>query len=127
MKRHCAIEIITSPPYIGPDKAAARGRRQSGGEPPRPERMPPPPNATRRTCDTTVANAFSYTPDRKRSPGRMMTDDSDRLENYILLSEGIPGWTRNEAARELAQLSFSLPAGAHIVEIGSFFGAGTIL
>jgi predicted O-methyltransferase YrrM len=56
-----------------------------------------------------------------------MIDDSGRLDDYIFLSEGIPGWTRGEEARELARLSFLLPAGAHIVEIGSFFGAGTIL
>jgi predicted O-methyltransferase YrrM len=58
---------------------------------------------------------------------RVMTDDSSQLDNYIRLSEGIPGWTRGEEARELARVSFSLPAGAHIVEIGSFLGGGTIL
>ncbi len=56
-----------------------------------------------------------------------MPDDSKRLDNYILLSEGIAGWTRGEEARELARISFSLPSEALIVEIGSFFGAGTIL
>jgi MMP 1-O-methyltransferase len=55
------------------------------------------------------------------------TDDSDLLDNYILLSEAIAGWTRGEEARELARISFSLPAEACIVEVGSFFGAGTIL
>lgn len=57
----------------------------------------------------------------------MITDNYSRLDDYVLFSEGIPGWTRGEEARELAWVSFSLPAGAHIVEIGSFLGAGTIL
>jgi MMP 1-O-methyltransferase len=54
-------------------------------------------------------------------------DAASRLDNYILLSGAIPGWTRGEEARELAQISFSLPAEACVVEIGSFFGSGTIL
>jgi hypothetical protein len=56
-----------------------------------------------------------------------MTGGFDSLDDYIRLSEGIPGWTRGEEDRELARISFSLPAEARIVEIGSFFGAGTIL
>ena len=49
------------------------------------------------------------------------------LAEYIALSERIRGWTRNEEARELAQISLSLGPGAVIVELGSFLGSGTIL
>lgn len=49
------------------------------------------------------------------------------LESYLRLSETVPGWTRGDEARELMRISFSLPADAIIVEIGAFFGAGTIL
>jgi hypothetical protein len=59
--------------------------------------------------------------------GSVMTGGFDSRDDYIRLSEGIPGWTRGEEARELARISFSLPAEARIVEIGSFFGASTIL
>jgi predicted O-methyltransferase YrrM len=52
---------------------------------------------------------------------------SEELEHYLRLSEAIPGWTRGEEARELLWISQSLPAGAVIVEIGSFLGAGAIL
>jgi predicted O-methyltransferase YrrM len=53
--------------------------------------------------------------------------DCEELEFYLRLSETIPGWTRGEEARELLHISHSLSAGAILVEIGSFFGAGTIL
>jgi hypothetical protein len=43
------------------------------------------------------------------------------------VSESIPGSTRNELARELVRVSSSLPADAHIVEIGTLFGAATVL
>lgn len=56
----------------------------------------------------------------------MVTHDS-RLDDFIQLSEGIRGWTRGEEARELARISFLLPAGSNIVEIGCFLGASTIL
>jgi MMP 1-O-methyltransferase len=59
--------------------------------------------------------------------GNVMTGGSDWLDDYIHLSAGIPGWTRGEEARELARISFSLPAGANIVEIGAFLGASAIL
>jgi MMP 1-O-methyltransferase len=51
----------------------------------------------------------------------------EELELYLRLSEAIPGWTRGEEARELLWISRSLSAGAVIVEIGSFLGAGAIL
>jgi MMP 1-O-methyltransferase len=51
----------------------------------------------------------------------------EKLELWLRLSETIPGWTRNEEARELLRVSYSLSAGAVIVEIGSFLGAGAIL
>jgi hypothetical protein len=52
---------------------------------------------------------------------------AEKLELYLCLSETIPGWTRGEEARELLRISYSLSAGAIVVEIGSFFGAGAIL
>jgi predicted O-methyltransferase YrrM len=52
---------------------------------------------------------------------------AEELEVCLRLSETIPGWTRGEEARELLRVSHSLAAGAVIVEIGSFFGAGAIL
>jgi MMP 1-O-methyltransferase len=52
---------------------------------------------------------------------------AEELELCLRLSETIPGWTQGEEARELLRISHSLSAGAIIVEIGSFFGAGAIL
>src|SRR5262245_20931419 len=52
---------------------------------------------------------------------------ADELGVYLGLSETIPGWTRGEEARELLRISHSLSAGAILVEIGSFLGAGAIL
>src|SRR6266436_1963963 len=52
---------------------------------------------------------------------------TEELDICLRLSEPIPGWTRGEEARELLRISHSLSAGAVIVEIGSFFGAGAIL
>jgi predicted O-methyltransferase YrrM len=52
---------------------------------------------------------------------------AEELEVCLRLSETIPGWTPGEEARELLRVSHSLAAGAVIVEIGSFFGAGAIL
>jgi predicted O-methyltransferase YrrM len=53
--------------------------------------------------------------------------DTEELEVYLRLSETIPGWTRDEEARELLRISHSLSACAIIVEIGSFLGSGTVL
>ena len=50
-----------------------------------------------------------------------------RLDDFIQLFAGIRGWTWGEEARELARISFLLPAGSNIVEIGCFLGASTIL
>jgi predicted O-methyltransferase YrrM len=50
----------------------------------------------------------------------------DGLAAYLKLSETIPGWTRNAEAHSLAQIAFSLPGHAVIVEIGSFFGSSTV-
>jgi predicted O-methyltransferase YrrM len=49
------------------------------------------------------------------------------VEEYLALSARVPGWTRGEEARELARISGSLGPCAVIVEVGSFFGAGTII
>jgi hypothetical protein len=49
------------------------------------------------------------------------------VEEYLVLSARLPGWTRGEEARELAYISGSLGTGAVIVEVGAFFGSGTIL
>jgi MMP 1-O-methyltransferase len=49
------------------------------------------------------------------------------LEDYIQMSSMIPGWTRNEDAKELARASFSLGRDAIIVEIGAFLGCCTVL
>jgi MMP 1-O-methyltransferase len=57
----------------------------------------------------------------------MLPHSVEGLEEYVRLSEAIAGWTRGNEARELARICFSLPADAHIVEIGSFLGSGTIL
>jgi MMP 1-O-methyltransferase len=46
---------------------------------------------------------------------------------YRRLSESVPGWTRGEEAKALAQACHAQPEGAVIVEIGAFFGSGTIL
>ena len=51
---------------------------------------------------------------------------AEELEVFLRRSETIPGWTRGEEARELLRISHSLSAGAVIVEISSFFGAGAI-
>jgi MMP 1-O-methyltransferase len=56
-----------------------------------------------------------------------MCNGSENLDQYLRLSEALPGWTRGAEARELARMSHAVGAGAQIVEIGSFFGAGTIL
>jgi predicted O-methyltransferase YrrM len=52
---------------------------------------------------------------------------SDEIEHWLRVSEAIPGSTRGELAREIARISLSLPPDAEVVEIGSFFGAGTVL
>jgi predicted O-methyltransferase YrrM len=51
----------------------------------------------------------------------------EELEQYINISETIPGWTRGKEAMELARVSLSLPPRAIIIEIGAFFGSGTVL
>jgi MMP 1-O-methyltransferase len=52
---------------------------------------------------------------------------SETFDHFVRLSENVPGWTRGEEARELMQMSASLPDDSVLVEIGSFFGSGTIL
>jgi predicted O-methyltransferase YrrM len=49
------------------------------------------------------------------------------LEDYLKLSEKIPGWTRGEEARALAEAAYALEENAVVVEIGSFFGAGAVI
>jgi predicted O-methyltransferase YrrM len=51
----------------------------------------------------------------------------DELQQYVRMSEAIPGWTRGDEATELARTSFFLRAGAVIVEIGAFLGSSTVL
>src|SRR5882672_5910407 len=65
----------------------------------------------------------------RSAAGAMTTTrgEFEALEAYFDLSQTIPGWTRGDEARELMRLSASLPAGATLVEIGSFFGSGTVL
>ena len=48
---------------------------------------------------------------------------TDSFEAYLALSEAVPGWTRGAEARELMRLSYALPDGAELVEIGSFLVA----
>jgi MMP 1-O-methyltransferase len=50
-----------------------------------------------------------------------------RLRRYLRLSAGIPGWTRGAEAWALALVCHSLPAGAMVVEIGSFLGSSAVL
>ena len=52
---------------------------------------------------------------------------NEALLHYVQLSERIPGWTRGAEATALAEASLALPPDAVIVEIGSFFGSGTVL
>ena len=56
-----------------------------------------------------------------------MSGHTEQLEACLRLSESIPGWTRGDEARELLRLSAGLPDGAILVEVGSFFGSGTVL
>lgn len=49
------------------------------------------------------------------------------LDAYLRLSERIPGWIRNDEARALAETAYSLPDNAVIVEVGAFFGSGSVL
>jgi predicted O-methyltransferase YrrM len=57
----------------------------------------------------------------------MDLETTPEVAKYLAISEIIPGWTRNDEARELARISLSLGPGAIIVEVGSFLGSGTIL
>jgi predicted O-methyltransferase YrrM len=50
-----------------------------------------------------------------------------RLGRYIARSRCIPGWVRGPEAVALAAYSSTLPAGAVIVEIGSFLGGSAIV
>ena len=49
------------------------------------------------------------------------------LGRYISHSRRIPGWTRGAEAVALAQLSYSLPDDAIVVENGCFLGCSTVL
>ena len=62
-----------------------------------------------------------------RSPAARTAEEVETLGRYLSISQRIPGWTRDDEAQELARLSLSLRPGAVIVEVGSFFGSGTIL
>ena len=48
------------------------------------------------------------------------------IYDYIYLSDLVPGWTRGDEARALAEASHSLPDNAVIVEVGAFMGSGTV-
>jgi predicted O-methyltransferase YrrM len=54
-------------------------------------------------------------------------DCLDRIAEYLDESVYLPGWYRGEEAQTLAVISYSLPEGAVVVEIGSFLGSGTML
>jgi MMP 1-O-methyltransferase len=49
------------------------------------------------------------------------------LQEYLRISEQLPGWIRGEEAVGLAMTSLSLPADPIIVQIGTFFGSAAIL
>jgi predicted O-methyltransferase YrrM len=49
------------------------------------------------------------------------------IEEYLRLSEQIPGWTRGIEAEALAERAYALPDDAAIVEIGCFLGSGAVL
>jgi hypothetical protein len=49
------------------------------------------------------------------------------LEEYIQLSEAVPGWCRGERAWGLALTSLLCPPDATIVEVGTFLGSSAIL
>lgn len=51
----------------------------------------------------------------------------EEFEQFLHMSASIPGWTRGKEALELARISLSLASGAVIIEIGAFFGSGTVL
>jgi predicted O-methyltransferase YrrM len=51
----------------------------------------------------------------------------EEFEQFLHMSESIPGWTRGKEALEVARTSLSLAPGAVIIEIGVFFGSGTVL
>ena len=60
---------------------------------------------------------FSYVRDRRLGS----------LGQYVWHSRQIQGWTRDDEAIRLAQVSQSLPADAVVVEIGTFLGCSTVL
>lgn len=51
----------------------------------------------------------------------------DGLQNYLELSADIPGWTRGVEAQALVRFCSAQPDDAVIVEIGAFFGSGSVL
>lgn len=51
----------------------------------------------------------------------------DRIAAVIAASEAVPGWTRGDEARALAELACGLPGDPVIVEVGSFLGSSAIL
>jgi len=52
---------------------------------------------------------------------------SNTLLDSLKLSEKIPGWTRSDEAKALAEFAYDLPDHGALVEIGSFFGSGAVL
>jgi hypothetical protein len=54
-------------------------------------------------------------------------DPKSALQSYYRLSEEIPGWTRGVEAEALAERVLAAPAGAVVIEIGSFYGSGSVL
>ena len=49
------------------------------------------------------------------------------LAYYLAQSEEIPGWTRGDEAKALAEAAYALHDNAIIVEIGSFFGSSAVI
>jgi hypothetical protein len=50
-----------------------------------------------------------------------------RMGRYLAFAYRVPGWTKHSEAVALAQASYSLPANAVVVEIGSFLGKSSVL
>jgi predicted O-methyltransferase YrrM len=49
------------------------------------------------------------------------------LRRYVYQSSTIAGWARDDEAAELVLVARALPAGATIVEVGSFLGSSAVL
>jgi hypothetical protein len=57
----------------------------------------------------------------------MDADSTQALQTYLRLSQEIPGWTRGLEAETLAERVLAAPPGAVVVELGCFYGSGSVL